>query len=313
MSDEEEGGRASGEGVLLLGLADQRSIADILCKNGAITDLQGQWLLRMVEARDPALHSVFLAYQDGKDIYRLIQALKSILPSAVESRKYADDDDVLAGGGRSSDRTTVESRFLDIVQAMSLSHVETAALRLAIARDEPALKASLAAFRENLDEPALKAALAAISRSTIDQTISESGYDYFADDSYKGPSVYSSYPTPPPPDQPPTAGDYAYHEEGEESSEEESSEEESSEEEKEDSKGGAFASVPVSPQSTRNHVFPVLISELIKEGLLGASDGSSLLDLFHKGAPSVAKALDAYDGSGDIAALLDCLQEVLQG
>ena len=318
--DRPAGGAEATEGALLLGLADQRSIVDILCKNGALTELQGQGLLRMIEATDPVLHSAFLAYQDGKDIYRLIQALKAVLPAAADTLEYTDsnedddndednDDDVRVGPVDSSGRVTVETAFLDIVQKMTLSHVETAALRLAIARDEPALKASLHAFREDLDEPALKEALVKISRETISQTISESGFDYFGDDSYKGPSVYSSYPTPPPPDQLPGGEDYVYADCGDDKSSEDESSEESSDAE-EESKGGS-ASIPISPQSTRNHVFPVLISELIKEGLLGASDGSSLLELFHKGAPSVAAALDAYDGSGDIAALLDGLQEVL--
>lgn len=53
----------------------------------------------------------------------------------------------------------MESRFLQIVQRMQLTHLETAALRLAIARDDAAVKNAIEAFRASLDESALMDAL----------------------------------------------------------------------------------------------------------------------------------------------------------
>jgi Xaa-Pro aminopeptidase len=57
------------------------------------------------------------------------------------------------------DGATIESRFLQIVQRMHLTHLETAALRLAIARDDQAVKDAIEAFRSSLNERALMDAL----------------------------------------------------------------------------------------------------------------------------------------------------------
>lgn len=66
-----------------------------------------------------------------------------------------DDDEELD----EDDGNTIETKFLQIVQRMQLSHLETAALRLAIARDDAAVKTAIEAFRNNLNEHSLMAAL----------------------------------------------------------------------------------------------------------------------------------------------------------
>ena len=57
------------------------------------------------------------------------------------------------------DGATIESKFLQIVQRMQLTHLETAALRLAIARDDASVKLAIEAFRSSLNETTLMADL----------------------------------------------------------------------------------------------------------------------------------------------------------
>jgi ABC-type Na+ efflux pump permease subunit len=67
----------------------------------------------------------------------------------------------------------VERRFASIVENMNLTHLETAALRLAIARDDSSIRHALEAFRDNLDEDALSNVLRRISKHTIENTLEE--------------------------------------------------------------------------------------------------------------------------------------------
>jgi hypothetical protein len=57
------------------------------------------------------------------------------------------------------DGATIESKFLQIVQRMHLTHLETAALRLAIARDDAAVKQAIESFRSTLNENVLMSTL----------------------------------------------------------------------------------------------------------------------------------------------------------
>lgn len=50
---------------------------------------------------------------------------------------------------------------------MNLSHLETSALRLAIAKNDPAIRKAIDIFRDELDEDALKNALRIVAQSTI--------------------------------------------------------------------------------------------------------------------------------------------------
>jgi hypothetical protein len=57
------------------------------------------------------------------------------------------------------DGATIESKFLQIVQRMHLTHLETAALRLAIARDDASVKQAIESFRSTLNENVLMSTL----------------------------------------------------------------------------------------------------------------------------------------------------------
>lgn len=54
----------------------------------------------------------------------------------MSSIQQSDNDDEEEEFSQEDDGTSVETKFLQIVQRMQLSHLETAALRLAIARND---------------------------------------------------------------------------------------------------------------------------------------------------------------------------------
>ncbi|CAK9252486.1 unnamed protein product [Sphagnum jensenii] len=58
----------------------------------------------------------------------------------------------------------------------------------------------------------------------------------------------------------------------------------------------------------RNHIFPVLVSEMMKEKILNETEGNSILRLFQQGNASVSSALDRYDSDHDMSELVDTLQ-----
>jgi hypothetical protein len=85
--------------------------------------------------------------------------------SEDEDEEDSDDDEAAL------DETRIEQKFLQIVRDIKLTHLETAALRLAIARGDPAIKSALEQFRNELNEAALTRALRDIARATMVATL----------------------------------------------------------------------------------------------------------------------------------------------
>lgn len=69
----------------------------------------------------------------------------------------------------------------------------------------------------------------------------------------------------------------------------------------------------MSTQAARDHVFPILVAELIKENIVDAKSGAKLLSLFKgpNGDAVINAALDVYDVDNDMADLVDTLQRVV--
>jgi hypothetical protein len=64
----------------------------------------------------------------------------------------------------------------------------------------------------------------------------------------------------------------------------------------------------ITSQAARNHVFPMLVTELVKESIMSSADGKVLLQAFSKGNEVVNAALDVYDLDSDMGELVDTLQ-----
>jgi len=69
----------------------------------------------------------------------------------------------------------------------------------------------------------------------------------------------------------------------------------------------------MSSQAARDHVFPILVGELIKESIVDSTSGAKLMELFRssKGDSVINAALDVYDVDNDMAELVDTLQRVV--
>jgi hypothetical protein len=67
----------------------------------------------------------------------------------------------------------------------------------------------------------------------------------------------------------------------------------------------------ITSQSARGHVFPILVSELVKESIMEKPDGELILKEFGKNHPAISAALDVYDQNSDMAGLVATLQQTV--
>mmetsp|Transcript_13315 Transcript_13315/g.13803 ORF Transcript_13315/g.13803 Transcript_13315/m.13803 type:complete len:343 (-) Transcript_13315:771-1799(-) len=96
----------------------------------------------------------------------------------LDYEDYENDETLLD----EDEKESIETKFLNIIQGMNLSHLETAALRLAIARDDPTIRHALETFRVNRNENVLMDTLRNVARQTINETLTEAGYDGIDED-----------------------------------------------------------------------------------------------------------------------------------
>jgi hypothetical protein len=68
----------------------------------------------------------------------------------------------------------------------------------------------------------------------------------------------------------------------------------------------------VTSQAARNHVFPILVSELVKENILSARQGSSVMKQFSEGSAVISAAIDVYDRDSDLGHLVQTLQNAVE-
>jgi hypothetical protein len=185
---------------------------------------------------------------------------------------------------------------------MNLSHLETAALRLSIARDDPSIRQSLEVFRKDRSEENLMQTLRAVAQRTIQDTLTEAGYDGVTtvDD------VLAAGHGDNQEDDNDDDEDNGGESEKDTDVDDSDSDGSQSDENEEPSKDEQL----MSTQTARDHIFPILISELVKENIINNEHGNSLLTAFNNGNVVINAALDVYDLDSDMAELVDTLQRV---
>lgn len=271
----------------------------------------GLRLIELIEAEDVGVRRVFLIYEQNKDVYRLIENLKQCVmenspdddeeddneeddneedDNEDEEEEDEDEEDTEGQGLDDDEREAIETRFLNIIQNMNLSHLETAALRLAIARDDPSIRAALENFRSSRNTEALKRALRDVAKNTIAETLSEAGYDGVEGEEEEGQEDDNQ--------------------DDDDNNEEDDNKDDDDADEDEDADDSEARLM--STQSARDYIFPILIGELVKENVMSSSEGDLLRGLFEKGDDVVNAALDVYDLDSDMAELVDTLQRVVQ-
>lgn len=62
--------------------------------------------------------------------------------------------------------------------------------------------------------------------------------------------------------------------------------------------------------AARKHVFPLLLSELVKEHIIEKTAADSLQKLFDRGSSEIKAALDVYDKENDMANLVNNLKNI---
>lgn len=232
----------------LLNVDAQKTVVEILKRANAISISQYTVLSEMISNGDHDLQDVFSVYEASRDVYALIDSLKNLCTEF-------ENNDI-------QEPSNAESQFLHIVQSMNLSHLETSALRLAISRNDPAIRVAIDSFRDTLDEDSLKSALRSIAQNTIPFAVDGQEKDISEVATTVGRDVPSNS--------------------------------------------------LITSQSARDHVFPILVSELVKEGILSARIGEAIMKQFSVGNPVIGAALDVYDRDNDMGQLVDTLQEFVE-
>lgn len=242
-----------------------------------------------------------------------------------------------------------------VVQSMDLTDIETAALRLAIAKDDPSVRRAIDLYRVTQSESALKQALLNVARETIRSTLEsndeeddeedeedEDEEDDNEEDSadsedeepepesrpYSSPSKATGSPiksspvkvttspskttgspaihSTPVPKTSPLYKDFDYDQAEDASDDDDEDEEEEEEEEDDDHHNKGLTS-----RAARDHVFPILVNELVKESIIGARDGNLILKMFASGNAEISAALDVYDRTSNMAELVEALQLIV--
>jgi hypothetical protein len=80
----------------------------------------------------------------------------------------------------------------------------------------------------------------------------------------------------------------------------------------EEEEGGHNGTSLITSQAARNHVFPILVSELVKENILTAKHGAAIMKQFSEGSAVISAAIDVYDRDSDLAHLVQTLQSAVE-
>lgn len=83
------------------------------------------------------------------------------------------------------------------------------------------------------------------------------------------------------------------------------------EDDDEDEDGSTGGTSLITSQAARNHVFPILISELVKESIITNKHGAMIMKQFTEGSPVISAAIDVYDRDSDLSQLVQTLQQTV--
>ena len=190
----------------------------------------------------------------------------------------------------------VDSQFLRIVSDMSLNQIETAALRLCVARNDIHVRAALEVFRLENDADDLKDTLRRIARRMIEQTTSQveaseriaAGVEDDDDDDDK---------------------DY---EDNEDEDEDEDDEDDDDDDDDDDEEEDDEEDDEAGPQgdgelARRRHVIHTLLSQLMENETLSEGEARAVLKMFLTKDDVLSAALDVFEMDNDVDELKDTI------
>jgi DNA mismatch repair ATPase MutL len=239
----------------------------------------------------------------------------------------------------------IEEKFMQIIQNMKLSDLETAALRLAIAENHPAIRNAIDSFRNNLDENQLMHSMKDAAKSVIQRTLSSRMGKAFDDEPEQSQSSKEVSPsklnassenakeTVRSPINKNYEEEYDEIEELDDEEDEEDNEDDDEDgdddDDDDDANGGdddedeedgneaknrknsAGDDGRLLSQSARDHIFPILVQELAKENIVTKADARIILQEFAASNLAILDALNSYDRDNDMGQLVESLQQVV--
>ena len=288
---------ATTEPTKLLDNEDQLEIIEILTMHKQLTESKAKLLHALVVKEDKLVRTIFSEYENTKDIRQLISKLQTIDVDDLRASESDDDDDL---DDRESydeedddesledeDRDTVEALFSNVVQRMRLSDLETAALRLAIAKNDPIITSAMETFRLSRDTQGLASNLTQIARKYVEEYDMEEEYGQNEDNDVGDED-----------------DEYLRKLEEEAGYRKLGDEDDDSDEYSDDENDDLVQ------MQAREQIFPVLIDELSKENIITETDRGVLLNLFASNNSMLNSALDAYDVDNNLGQLVDTLRQV---
>ncbi|GMH95540.1 hypothetical protein TrST_g9299 [Triparma strigata] len=262
-----EGGKPENDSVF--SDSDRLEVVHMMVANNVLSEDEGIILELLVEKKNRHVELAFKNYEANKDVVDLTVAMKKIAqtagdylvsqglpPAAEEEEEEEEEEEVNEEKAPVDPEQAAYEVFYSHVEMMDLGDIETAALRLCIAKGDPTLKAALEAFRITDNGVDLQDTLRKIIRNTIEGVDVQERVNSVRqkEQAQREVAVETS--------QPPQAD-------------------------------GADAEKFTDME--RRYIITMLISELSKQGIITAVQGSDLLAKFNAGDEEVTTALDKYE------------------
>lgn len=302
----------------ILNAKDKKSVIDILANGNILSASTTRYLHYLIDQEDSTIVEIFSNYEEHQDVKRLMIDLQNI---PTEDDPYEEGDDEEDGDEEEEeeedevdedeeDSESIESRFMKIVKSMRLSELDTAALRLAISRNDEGVRDALEKFRIERNDSLLMQQLRAVAQKTLASTLGEAGYEVVdddvddeedEDDDGEGDEYLRKLER----DAADRTRQYAVDDDDDEDSDEDDVEDDDGEDEDGGYSGGGLMS-----KSSRNQNFPILLNGLRKEAIISDVEESTLTRLFWQGHDVVNASLDVYDLDTDMAELVDTLKKI---
>jgi len=264
----------------LLTAQDRCDIITMMRDADVFTDLQAFQLSALVTKGSQEINDIFDEYEASKDVIKLVERVKNV-SEEMPGKEESVVDDSLDEGDSDQEETDVEildNHLYEILKALGLGRVETAALRLAVAKGDPNLTAVLEVYRLERDPADLLDSLRRIVRTTlagIDLSQDARPTESTKDSENKRSTAKVS---PQPPKEGMTADTWEIQERFD---------------------------------IQRKTIFDLLTSELVKAKLLFPNQEKMLQELYNKRDSVLMAAFDVYEIESNLEEFVDTLKRIV--
>ena len=285
---------------------DQKSVIEIFKNSNVFTAAQCRSLNELIDQEDPEISEIFTDYEHHEDVKQLMMDLMNLDTEEGEEEEVEEVEEELDEDEEG--QNVIETRFMTVVKDMNLSELDTAALRLAISRNDVGIRDALESFRIKQDKTRLIEKLRSVAKKTLDSTLNEAGYELDEEDEDdEDDDVDNEYLRKL--EKEASARMEALNEEDDDDDvddddDDDDDEDDDDDDEDDDDNDGRRT------QISREQLYPILISGLRKESIINTTEEKALMGLYHANNDVVHAALDVYDIDSDMGELVDTLKKV---